>query len=281
MWARCFSSRRTSPFSAMIWRTFRTVVYCVGLRRTMASWTARTVEAPRLQRMVRISSSASVGRGGSGGLEDIYEDCTTKSVVESRRKCRATLIDDIFALDGGSGVCVGQFVVAGTDQVRAVLGRELAAVFQADEAFAHVTVFRGGDHVLGLGRENPLDFLFGAVDAVGIHGVSSQDFGDGAGLGFLHGFEFLKDTDSAGGIVAGGIHVLDAKVVGFRLVVTAEAAGGHGDGCVDCLAGAVTRPAAHKDAGNYRGHTGDLRLGSLAGHVARGHVGDFVRQGRS
>src|SRR5271157_3912387 len=195
MWARCFSSRRTSPFSAMIWRTFRTVVYCVGLRRTMASWTARTVEAPRLQRMVRISSSASVGRGGSG-------------------------------------VCVGQFVVAGTDQVRAVLGRELAAVFQADEAFAHVTVFRGGDHVLGLGRENPLDFLFGAVDAVGIHGVSSQDFGDGAGLGFLHGFEFLKDTDSAGGIVAGGIHVLDAKVVGFRLVVTAEAAGGHGDGCV-------------------------------------------------
>src|ERR1017187_8063589 len=53
----------------------------------MASWTARTVEAPRLQSTVRISSSASVGRGGSDGLAGIYEDCTTKSVVESRKSC--------------------------------------------------------------------------------------------------------------------------------------------------------------------------------------------------
>src|ERR1035438_4763896 len=87
MWARCFSSRRTSPFSAMIWSVFKTVVYCVGLRRTMASWTTRTVEAPRLHRTVRISSSASVGRGGSDGLAGIYEECTTKSVVESSTNC--------------------------------------------------------------------------------------------------------------------------------------------------------------------------------------------------
>src|ERR1039457_6950124 len=151
MCARCFSSRRTSPFSPMIWSIFRTLVYCVGLRRTMASWTTRTVEAPRLHRTVRISSSASVGRGGSDGLADIYEDYTTKSVVESRRNCRTRnrttldriacpriapgiipdfhiqigisrakpwLFDDVFAFDGGSGagVCAGEFVVAGPDQ---------------------------------------------------------------------------------------------------------------------------------------------------------------------
>src|ERR1039457_4410619 len=84
MWARCFSSRRTSPFSAMIWRTLRTVVYCVGFPRALGSC---TVDGPRLQRTVRISSSASVGRGGWEGLGDIYEDCTTKSVVESRKSC--------------------------------------------------------------------------------------------------------------------------------------------------------------------------------------------------
>ena len=70
----------------MIWSSFNTVVYWVGLRCEITSWTSRTVLAPRLHRTVRISSSASVGRGGScrGGslsLADIYEDVTTINFV--------------------------------------------------------------------------------------------------------------------------------------------------------------------------------------------------------
>src|SRR5437879_289287 len=78
MWARCFSSRRTRPFSAMICIVFNTVVYCVGLRPEITSWTSRTVDGPRLHSTVRISSSASVGRGGRSA---IYEDFTTSVFV--------------------------------------------------------------------------------------------------------------------------------------------------------------------------------------------------------
>src|SRR6476646_1990004 len=78
MCARCFSSRRTRPFSAMICSILSTVVYCAGLRAQMASCTSRTVVGPRLHSTVRISSSASVGLGG---FSAIYEDLTTKEFV--------------------------------------------------------------------------------------------------------------------------------------------------------------------------------------------------------
>src|SRR6266404_5328408 len=86
MCARFFSSRRTSPLSAMICMNFNTVVYCVALRRERTSWISRTVDAPRLHSTVRISSSASVGRGRAGVLAigvltGMYEDHTTNIFV--------------------------------------------------------------------------------------------------------------------------------------------------------------------------------------------------------
>src|SRR6185312_10348760 len=77
MCARCDSSRRTSPFSAIICMVLSTVVYCVGRRAAITSCTSRTVVAPRLHSTVRISSSASVGFGSSA----IYEDLTTETFV--------------------------------------------------------------------------------------------------------------------------------------------------------------------------------------------------------
>src|ERR1039457_6667185 len=65
----------------MICNSLRTVVYCVGLRRATASCTSRTVEGPRSQRTVRISSSPSVGRGGSG----IFAGILRRSYYEELR----------------------------------------------------------------------------------------------------------------------------------------------------------------------------------------------------
>src|ERR1051325_1628520 len=62
----------------MICRSLRIVVYCAGRRPAMVSWISRTVPGPRLHSTVRISSSASVGRGGSAA---IYEDLTTITFV--------------------------------------------------------------------------------------------------------------------------------------------------------------------------------------------------------
>src|ERR1039458_4096577 len=78
MCARCFSSRRTRPFSAMICSVLSTVVYCVGLRAQIASCTSRTVVGPRLHHTVRISSSASAGLAS---FPAIYEELTTKTFV--------------------------------------------------------------------------------------------------------------------------------------------------------------------------------------------------------
>ena len=71
---------------AIICMILSTVVYWVVdgdvFRRRKASWTARTVDGPRLHSTVRISSSASVGRPGSLGLSDmVYEDDTTMVFV--------------------------------------------------------------------------------------------------------------------------------------------------------------------------------------------------------
>src|SRR5579883_397886 len=75
----------------MICINFRMVVYCAGRRAAMVSCTSRTVLGPRLQRTVRMSSSASVGRGGSC----IYENLTTKAFVCQRgpRKTKLILAD--------------------------------------------------------------------------------------------------------------------------------------------------------------------------------------------
>ena len=67
----------------MICSILSTVVYWVGLRMEMVSWTSRTVVGPRLQRTVRISSSASVGLGS---FSAIYEEVTTKMFVCQERK---------------------------------------------------------------------------------------------------------------------------------------------------------------------------------------------------
>src|SRR5579864_5872472 len=78
MCARSFSSRRTNPFSAMICMNFRMVLYCAVRRRLMTLWISRTVAGPVDHSTVRISSSASVGLGGSAA---IYEDFTSKIFV--------------------------------------------------------------------------------------------------------------------------------------------------------------------------------------------------------
>src|SRR5215813_13403899 len=81
----------------MICISFKTVVCCVGLRLSSSSWTSRTVLAPLLQSTVRMSSSASVGLGGSG-VFGIYEDITTNNFV-----CQARLgqISRLFRLEPG------------------------------------------------------------------------------------------------------------------------------------------------------------------------------------
>src|ERR1017187_3158224 len=122
MCARCFSSRRTSPFSAMICSILSTVVYCAGLRAQMASCTSRTVVGPRLHSTVRISSSASVGLGN---FSAIYEDVTTKTFVCQEGKDRPGGLSHILLFDfaeffagaqqgrrffSGRGIVLGLFV---------------------------------------------------------------------------------------------------------------------------------------------------------------------------
>src|SRR3989442_1621265 len=114
MWARCFSLRRTRPFSVMICIVLSTVVYCVGLRAVIASWTSRTVLGPRLQSTVRISSSASVGLPGSFG---IYEDITTNYFVCQEPTTSLHRNAGDLCLDGPANTGLHQNSVVGTTMV--------------------------------------------------------------------------------------------------------------------------------------------------------------------
>src|SRR5579871_2201839 len=229
MWARCFSSRRTRPFSAMIWSSFRTVVYCVGLRAPMVSCTSRTVLGPRLHKMVRISSSASVGRGRSGVGCFIYENVTTNAFVVSIAFFWSLLFHQFAAADGGTIV----FVVAGIpwlsvarsdSQMRTgIVLIFLAPVLRFDQPFPQVVVFRGADDVFGFRRQDLLDLFLGVVDALRIGGMGSQHFGDQPGLRLLQRHEFFEDADRAVRIVPCGVHVLHSQIVGLSLIGAAEA----------------------------------------------------------
>ena len=72
------------------------------------------------------------------------------------------------------------------------------------------------------GGEDAVDLALGLLDAVGIHGMGGEDTRNGAGLALLERLEFFEDADGAVGIVTGGVEVLQAEVVGFRLVLAGE-----------------------------------------------------------
>src|SRR5262245_26976756 len=92
----------------MICISLSTVVYCVGLRPAITSWTSRTVLGPRLQSTVRISNSASVGLGGPSA---IYEDITTMIFVcQAERLSRQPLAQVQVRLVALEGVHPGRRV---------------------------------------------------------------------------------------------------------------------------------------------------------------------------
>src|SRR3954471_20453550 len=100
----------------MICMVLRTVVYCVGFCEAMISWTSRTVLGPRLHSTVRISNSASVGRGSVGS---IYEDLTTKVFVCQCERC--ALVNGVTAAKG-MGIPVGFHACAAMPRLGRPLG---------------------------------------------------------------------------------------------------------------------------------------------------------------
>src|ERR1017187_2358901 len=290
MWARCFSSRRTSPFSAMICKSFRTVVYWVGLRYPMVSWTSRTVLGPRLQRTVRSSSSASVGRGGSGVCSGIYEEVTTNlfvcqvengflaQVAPSKR-----LLHQLPTADGRTVVLAAARIVrfpgAGCDaQVRTAIGVVgLAAALGLDQTLPHIVVFRSADHILGLGRQNALNLLLRVIDPLSVHGVRAKHPGSQTRFAALQRLQLLEDADRAVRVVSRRIHVLHAQIVGLGLVGPAETGEQRLDPHGRSLSHCIARPAAQDHAQRQAQNAGDLALGGAAGQVTGGYVRDLMR----
>ena len=160
-----------------------------------------------------------------------------------------------------------------------VIGGFLAGV-EGNEALADGGVIGGIDDVLGVGGEDAGDFPLGYLDAGGVHGVGREDAGDGAGGFLFEGLKFFEDTDGAVGVVAGGVEVLHAEVIGLGFVLAGEVEEGGGDGEADALAGGIgAETVAEEDAERDGGETDDLGFGGPFGHVAGGDVGDFVGYG--
>src|SRR5690348_13808689 len=127
----------------MICIVFSTVVYCVGLRPAITSWTTRTVDGPRLHSTVRISSSASVGRDGSFA---IYENITTTIFV-----CQAVpikypvmLIQSLRLLLGASGAVLLARAILGPFHLIATVYSPLTAASVFGLAWMAAIALRSG-----------------------------------------------------------------------------------------------------------------------------------------
>ena len=133
--------------------------------------------------------------------------------------------------------------------------------------------------VLGPGGQDLFDFRLRAPDAVGILRMAREHAVDEPGLGPSHGFQFFEDAHGSGGVVPGRIHILHAQVIGLGLIAAAELHEHGGQRHAHGLPSGESPPSsAQKHAGGHIQQGGKLCLGSLARHVPRGHVGDFVGQ---
>src|ERR1019366_2061798 len=134
-----------------------------------------------------------------------------------------TLLDQVASAHRGAiGVAGLLHRILPRAQLRtSILGRLLPRLL-GDQPLADADVFGCVDHVLVSGRQNALDLLLGLADARGIHRVGGKDARDRPGLFPLERLQLLENADGAIGIVAGGVQVLHAQVIGLRLLLARE-----------------------------------------------------------
>ena len=104
-----------------------------------------------------------------------------------------------------------------------------------------------------------------------------EDLGEGTGLVLLEGVDLFEELNEGLRIVAGLVHVLQAKPVGLGLVAAGELEEGDRDGELRGLVDAVAGPGARGEDDERDG--ADLHvvhLCHLAGGVVGADVGDLV-----
>ena len=109
--------------------------------------------------------------------------------------------------------------------------------------------------------------------------MCGEDAVDQPGLLLAERLDFLEDGDRARGIVDRGVEILRAQIIGFGLVTPAEVQERCGYRETRGLARHVSADARKQDAHRNTRDVRKLRLGRLARHVARGHVGDLMGHG--
>src|ERR1017187_10135556 len=190
---------------------------------------------------------------------------------------RTSLLDQVAAALRRALLAAGLLRFLARAQLRTpILGRLLARL-PRDHALADGGAFGRVDHVLVPGGQYAADLLFGLLDARGIHWVGRKDASDLTGLFPLQLPQLLEDADGAVGIVAGGVEILHAQVIGLRFILAREVRKRRGDADASALADdRAANAAAQKDCHGDARQVDDLGFGGLFGHVARRHMRDLV-----
>src|ERR1035437_3991652 len=162
-------------------------------------------------------------------------------------------------------------------QLRTPILSRLLARLPRDQALADGGVFGRVDYVFVPGGQYAGDLLFGLLDARGIHGVGRKDASDRTALFPLQRLQLLEDADGAVGIVAGGVEILHAQLIGLRFILAREVQKRRGDADASALADdRAANAAPQNDCHGDARQVDDLGFGGLFGHVARRHVRDLV-----
>src|SRR5580692_10684903 len=109
-------------------------------------------------------------------------------------------------------------------------------------------------------------------DTVGSLRMVGEGSSHRAGLVLLEILNLLEEGYKGLGIVAGAIHILNAKVVGLRLELTRKFEESHRNRDAGGFVNAVTSPPPDKDQGNGA-QLGVVGAGHLAGGMVRADVG--------
>src|SRR5262249_36002917 len=103
------------------------------------------------------------------------------------------------------------------------------------EASLHGIKFRGGDDVFLASRKNARDFFLRVADALRRWRMRGEGLRDGAGTALLVGLDALEESYVGVRIVAGLVHILNAKKIRFAFGVARELEEGQGNRQIHAL----------------------------------------------
>src|SRR5215469_3111475 len=152
----------------------------------------------------------------------------------------------------------------------------LPAILDAGQSRFHVSELRSGDHVLRASRKDAANLFLRFADSIGSLRMRRKRLGKRPGFLLLTSLQLLEELHERIRIVSRLVHVLQAKVVGFRLKAAREAQKCQRQSQACRRTNGITDAASYEDQRNGS-NVRPLSARHLTRRVTGSNMGDLVR----